>query len=166
MKNANGREMIMTRDNAEWYTAFGAEASSEYRHAGYSRDAILGNIEASPVSDLFFSHENIDALQEAIRYKAYRASGGRHVIDRQSDMDLQQVMRGIFNERAQHLKTDVLLQVRTLNEYVLDYVVPRILTEINSYLKYRWDVTTLPVPMDRSTNMSMKGSKTLEMKYM
>jgi hypothetical protein len=158
--------MIMTRDNDEWYTAFGDEPSREYRHEGYSRDAVMGNTEASPLSQIFFSHQNIDALQDAIRYKAYRASGGRHVIDRQSDMELQQIMRGIFNEHAQHLSHDILLQVRALNEHVLDYVVPRIITEINSYLKFRFDVTTLPVPMDRSPNMSMKGSKTLEMKYM
>jgi hypothetical protein len=156
----NGREIITTKNNGRPYSVFGDDYK-DYHHTSFARDALLGTIESTPVAKLFFSADNIDILQEGIRYKVYQESGSRYVIDRQSDMDLQQIMKGIFNEKARHLPDDVVSQVKCLNTTVLNYVVPRILTEIQSYLKYRVDVTTLPIPLDRSPNVSSKGSKVL-----
>jgi hypothetical protein len=159
----NGREMIMTKTNARPYTAFGDD-HRDYKHTSFARDARIGKVEETPVSSIFYSSHNIHILQEGIRYRVFRESGGRYTIDRQSDVDLQQIMHGIFQENARHRPDDVVRQVRALNGAVLDYTVPRILTEIESYLKYRVDVTTLPLPLERSPNTSVKGTKTLEMR--
>jgi hypothetical protein len=128
----------------------------------YSHEAVKGLIYNTPVSDLFFSANNIDALQQGIRYSVYRASGKHHVIGRQSDVDLILIMKGTYMEHAQHISGHTVGQVKRLNKHVLDYVVPRILTEVDTYLKYRHDVSTLPVPMERAPMMSQKGTRVLE----
>jgi hypothetical protein len=72
-------------------------------------------------------------------------------------------MRSIFLQFAENKPDGVLCQVKELNSRVLDYAVPRILAEVKMYLTYRKDVTTLPQPLERSLNTSVKGSITLEL---
>jgi hypothetical protein len=73
-------------------------------------------------------------------------------------------MKGIFLEHARFLPAGhVVPQVKRLNEKLLDYVLPRVMTEIDAYSKYRADVSSMSVPMDRPVNMSSKGTRQLEM---
>ena len=55
-------------------------------------------------------------------------------------------------------------QIEGLNQLVLDYAVPQVLGEVESYVKYKHDVSTLAVPMQRPAHMSTAGSNTLELK--
>ena len=43
----------------------------------------------------------------------------------------------------------------------LAYSVPRVSSNVQQYLHYKQDVSTLPTPFDHAVNMSQKGSKTL-----
>ena len=125
------------------------------------------NISGSRVASLYFSQTNVDALQHGIRYGVYRDSDGRHVIGRQSDVELAVVMRSVYLEHGRNLQDTeelVLQQVRALNKLVLDYCVPRILGEANMYIRYRHDVSTLPVPLPRGELATTKGDRTLVMK--
>lgn len=119
---------------------------------------------AGSVSDVYFSAANLEALQQGIRYLVYVKSGQRHVIGRQSDTELSIVMRSIYLQYGRNSPIDILGQVRALNRMVLDDVVPRILMELNQYETYRADITQLPQPMERSQNMSAKGTKFLNIR--
>ena len=156
----NGREIIL--HGAE--EPYPLVSETRYRQDLFTREAVCGETETTPVSDLFFSDRNIEYLQQGIRYLVHTKSARSHVIDRQSDLDLLVIMQGIFKEQARHLPYDVIGQVKRLNAAVLNYAVPRIITEIESYLKYRYDVTTMPAPLPRSMNMSSKGERTLELR--
>ena len=123
-----------------------------------------GNRERTPLSDIFFSQTNIDALQEAIRYQVFRQSEDHVVIERQSEVDLRIIMNSIYLEYAKELPYDIVGQVRNLNTIVLAQTVPKIVREIQMYLTYRNDISSLPTPMERSVNMSNRGTKTLETK--
>jgi hypothetical protein len=115
------------------------------------------------VSDLYFSQQNVDAVQGAIRYRVFVASGSKHVIDRQSDVELGIIMRSVFLQESRNMETDIAEQVKVLNTHVIDYCVPRILQEIQGYLQHRRDISTLPVPMERGSIATTKGDKTLVM---
>ena len=54
-------------------------------------------------------------------------------------------------------------QVKNLNKDVLEWAVPRILTNIQQFDKYKQDVSMLPDPIDRPTLTSIAGTKTLEL---
>jgi hypothetical protein len=157
----NGRVQKFKK-NVDEFTMF--DGPDNINYSGFSCEAIRGNNENTPLARLFFSPHNIEMLQNGIRYMVYKESGGRHVIGRQSEIELKIVMRSVFFEHAKHLKYDVVGQTRNLNAIVIKDVVPKIITEVDMYERYKRDVTMLPEPMPRSLNMSTKGSKTLELK--
>lgn len=132
--------------------------------ASFQDEALKGNTTGNHLSDVYFSKENVEALQDGIRFQVYAKSGNRHVIDRQSDTDLKIIMRSVYTEYSRNLDFDILGQIRELNSKVLDYCVNRILEEIKMYLYYRSDISQSYKPMPRSENTSSAGSKTLYLK--
>ena len=115
----------------------------------------------NPISDVFFSQKNMDALQNGIRYLVYKKSAGKLVIDKQSDNELLVIMRSIYLQYCAHKPFNVIEQVRELNSKVLDYAVPVVLTELNQYVNYTNDASKLPIPLEHSKNVSPKGTKVL-----
>lgn len=124
---------------------------------------LSGNMEASPVSQLFFSKQNLQALQDGIRYSVFNLSEGRHNIGEQSNEELIIIMKTMFLTYGKNLVYNVVEQVRELNKLVLDYAIPEIIEQIEMYEKYRQDKAYLPTPLDRFASTTIKGEKTLEM---
>lgn len=135
------------------------------QNESYKSEAVAGLLERTPVSDIYFSAENIDALQHGIRYRVWKETNEQYVIGRQSDTELKIVMRAIFLQYGQ-LRQDVdcLTQVRNLNAIVLDWAVPEVLSNLKQYEAYRRDLSSLPVPLERAQLSTTKGTKTLEIK--
>ena len=71
-------------------------------------------------------------------------------------------MRSIFLQSATNLPNQIKEQVTALNKLVLDYAVPQIFGEAQGYIKYKNDVSTLVVPIERPT--STYTNTTLELK--
>ena len=112
------------------------------------------------VSELFFSELNVNALHEAVRYLVYKFSECKHVIQRQSDDELQIIMRGIYLEHGKNAPFKVVEQVRDLNALVLDFAVPRILNEISAWETYQSQALRNPIPqLDRPASVSVSGPK-------
>lgn len=135
------------------------------RFATDSLNRIWNPADMTPASRIFLSRANVDALQDAIRYRVYVETQGRHVIGRQSDVELGLVMRSVLLQSGRNRDRDgrggTLADVRALNAEVLAYCVPRIVSEILQYINYRMDISTLPVPMQRSGIATQKGSRAL-----
>jgi hypothetical protein len=143
--------------------------NSFYKHSptdnsAFYVEAVQGTFTPNALSNMFFSCNNIDVLQEGIRYKVYQLTNEKHVIGRQSDKDLKVVMRSIYLQYSKNLSTDIIGQVRELNKLVLDWCVREVFSNLQQYDKYVFDVSTLPMPMERSTIATTKGSRTLERK--
>jgi hypothetical protein len=135
-----------------------------YNNTNYAREANAGKYTVNDVSVLFFSPENIDALQDAIRYRVYVETQNKFVIGRQSDQELKIVMRSMYLQFGIYNNSDCVSQVRVLNAKVLDWVVPEVLNNVLQYSRYKYDASTLPMPMDRAPLMTNKGTKVLEIK--
>lgn len=127
----------------------------------FEDDAIKGNFTKNCLNKLFFSDQNIDALQLGLRNKIANITKGETIIGRQSDTELKIIMKGIYLLYGKNLDDNVVEQTRELNKKVLDYAVRRIMTEIEQYNNYVKDASSMHVPLDRSENVSNKGSKTL-----
>lgn len=134
------------------------------KSATFQDEALKGNISGNQLTDIYFSQQNLDALQEGIRYQVYIRSGNRHVIDKQSETDLKIVMRSTYYEHGKNMPYDILNQVKELNYKVIEYCVDKILSEIGMYLRYRADIENNPEPLARSLNTSSAGSKTLQLR--
>jgi len=130
----------------------------------FHSEALKGIQTESLLSRTFFSNKNIDIIQNSIRYNVYSLSNSQHIIGRQSDIQLQIIMRSLYLQFSKNLNTGIREQVQELNNMVVNYCVPRILSEIQQYIVYKSDVSKLPEPIDRSLNLSVKGTKTLILK--
>lgn len=130
----------------------------------FSSEATVGQVQKTPLSDLYFCADNINILQDAIRYRVWVETDQKYVIGRQSDTELKIVMRSIFYQHAMHKASDVVGQVRELNTKVLEWVVPEVVSNLKQYEVYRKDASTLPVPMERAQLSTAKGTRILEQK--
>ena len=126
------------------------------------RDALTGNWETSNLSSAFFSSANIRILQNGIKAGVYKKSNGRFTIADQDEDTLKIIMRSIFLQHSTNLPNNISQQVAAINKMVIDYSVPQIYGEAVSYVKYKNDVSTLVVPIDRPT--STYENNTLEWK--
>ena len=143
------------------YNIYDLHKEDKKQETNFQNEAIKGMHQSNDISKVFFSQQNINALQDAIRYLVYQKRCQKHIIDRQSDNDLKVIMRATYMEHAQHNPRFPLEEIKRLNMIILDYCVPRILQEINMYMRYRRDISSLPVPLDRGEMPSIKGTKAL-----
>lgn len=126
------------------------------------KDEALKSIQSeSPLSRVYFSKDNIDLLQDLIRYNVWEKSNKTYKIGRQSDLQLKIVMRSIYFQYSQNQFDNITKQIERLNDIVVNDCVPRIISNIKQYLKYKQDVSQLRVPMDRPQYLSNAGTKTL-----
>jgi hypothetical protein len=161
MTDFNGRLNITNPRTVE-FPSFYKQVPTDNKT--FYAEAVQGTFTPNELSNIYFSCNNIDVLQDGIRYKIYQLTNGKHIIGRQSDKDLKIVMRSIYLQHSKNLNTDIIGQVRELNAMVLDWCVHEVFSNLQQYDKYLIDVSTLPTPMERSQLMTSKGNKSLEMK--
>ena len=127
------------------------------------QDALVGNWESTPLSDSYFSKENMELLQNGIRAGVYKKSDQRHIIGLQDCDTLRIIMRSIFLQFSGNMKDEITKQLEALNMLVLNYSIPQVFGELEGYIRYREDVSKLPVPLAMPTASSYR-TNTLELK--
>ncbi len=128
----------------------------------FEHDMLRGNWESNNLSKAFFSPENIQVIQNSIRKEVLTRSGDkRYVIDEQSVDELKIIMRGIYYQYARNLPRDIAAQVADLNQKVVDWSAPHILSAVDHYFYYLKDISTMPVPLQMPQSMSSAGTRTL-----
>jgi hypothetical protein len=158
--NANGRVNILDPINSSVFQLYDKIPIDE-KTTSY-RNALTGNIEDNKLSKTFFSSGNILILQHGLMGGVYKSSGGRFRIGYQNEDTLKIIMRSIFLQHSANLPHSITQQVEELNKLVLDYAIPQICSEAEGYIKYKNDVSTLPVPL--SHGVSTYSSNVLELK--
>lgn len=119
------------------------------------------NAECNLLNQLFMSTENIENLQQRIRYEVYMASNKEHIIARQDDTELVIIMRSIYFTYGKNLPTNIRGQIQELNDLVLQDCVPKILSAVQGDMRYLYDASTNPMPLAHPQFMSNKGQKVL-----
>lgn len=126
-------------------------------------DAIRASNHACTDNELittFFSNQNIAVIQKALREEVKRVHGW--TISRQDDTELVLIMRGVFNmNNASVLDHDLIDQVHRLNDLVVEYTLPRLVTNIKHYIGYLRDSSRPYRLVDRPINTSRRGEFTL-----
>ncbi len=127
------------------------------------KQVLTGVHECNLLNEIFFSPENLEYLQTAIRYQVWLVSNKQHVIARQSDTEIQIIMRSIYLQYGKFLPTSVKQQIKELNDLVIQECVSKILSQIQQHLWYLWHASknTPWTPLEHPKNMSTAGLKTL-----
>ena len=114
--------------------------------------------ESSALTRLFFSEENREGLQQAIRYQAYVDTGT--VIGRQSDRELMVVMRRVIEDGASAYQGESLTDaVKRLNDQTLQAAIPDVIGAVRQHQRYIREIQTpVPVPLEHAVSMSSRGT--------
>ncbi len=152
---ANGRVILYSGTNFAPYETY--QGSLEPQKC--FTDSVKHIHVASSLTESYFSRENVDSIQQELIKRIYNQTG--HAISRQSDMNLQIIMRSIYLQYGKNLPCQIKEQVIELNEEVLKECMRIILPNIQQTIGYRNDLQKLPTVMNRALNVSSKGSKTL-----
>ena len=127
------------------------------------KDKAVSNIQQKTLlSEMYFSQDNINNLQNIIRYRIYKMTDNKHIISRQSDADLKIIMRSYYLQYSKNCPTNIKEQIQELNEMVLAYSIPQVYNELMQHIGYVNDIQQLPTPIPRALNLSSKGTKHLK----
>ena len=128
-------------------------------------ESFNGNIKhiqtETKLSKQYFSKENIDYLQNKIIETVYKKSNNKYKLGRQSDVQLEIIMRSIYLSYSKNMDCNIDEQIKVLNDKVLDYSCNSIMSEIIQYVGYIDDISAPIKNMDYPTNVSTSGEKTL-----
>ncbi len=158
--NLNGRVNIIQPDTSKLFKMYDAIPKKEV--TSYT-NALQGNWENSTFSIAFFSKQNIQIIQNAIRAGVYKMSKEQYLIGPQSEDTLKIIMRSVFLQNSANMLCHITQQIEALNNIVIEYCVKQIYGEAQGYLTYLHDASTLVTPIQRPV-MSSTSSKTLELK--
>lgn len=150
----NGRIDIKspsTTDLFKMYDKIPAHQCTTFRNPteGIWNDTIL--------SQVFFSRENIQIIQNGIRAGVYERSNNQYVIGPQDCDSLKIIMRSVFLQHASNLPNNIRDQIAELNKIVLNYCIQQVYSEAQGYMKYVDDVSTLAVPIAHPVQASNTG---------
>jgi hypothetical protein len=112
-----------------------------------STDSVKGILEETNLSRLFFSPQNIDALQNMIRYYVHKLTDGQ-IVSKQSPDELFIVMRSMMLQYGNFINTNILQEIKRLNSKVVKICSDKVSQEVLQYGKYVVDLQNLPVPLD------------------
>ena len=157
--NMNGRVDIMNFPGKQIFKLYQEPNSG---NNNFNEEAVHTIHESNSLNTVFFSKENINLLQDIIRHQVYLQTNKKHIIGRQSDIQLKLIMRSIYFQYSKNLQYDIKKQIRRLNELVVQECIPKIITGIEQYLTYKKDVSGLSVPLERPKYLSSAGTKTLQ----
>lgn len=124
-------------------------------------EALYGIQETSLLNQLYFSKKNMEIIQNMIRHTVYVNSDNKYIIDRQSDIELEIVMRSIYLQHSPNRPDKIKEQIEYLNKLVTDWCTEQIIPEVQQYYGYIKEIEYMPVPMDLPLNLSSKGSRSL-----
>lgn len=155
-QNYNAKIYINENENPPNYDLYQGSNSPQS-----SFDNSLSSIvEKNNLSDAYFSKNNVDVIQELIRVRILEESNGQYNIGRQSDLQLQIIMRSIYLSYGRNRPDDIKGQVDELNRLVVKEAIQVILPNIRQYLGYRQDISTPRHIMSHPVNPSNAGLKT------
>lgn len=154
----NGREQILNYNPYDKFKLYDTikvkNKTTDYRNA------LQGSWCNCPLSQTFFSKENIVNIQNLLKQKVFEYSN--YQIGDQNETALKMNMRNIYFEFSKNLPNNIQEQVNELNEILANKLVPKIISEATAYIKYKRDISTLIVPIDRP--ISTYTNNVLELK--
>ena len=154
-------------DNEEYSTNIYQDGFTKndesYYCGGNSSLAIRGQqMNNSPVSELYFSGENMRRIQSQLKREvAYLSKGKYKLVVDQDEADLLIMMRQVFFDHVQNLPYNIVRQVKRLNKHTVDYLIPDIMTNIKQNVAYLKEIANPINPIALPMNVSNAGRRSL-----
>lgn len=111
----------------------------------------------TPLGNAFFSDFNRESIHSALTNDVQGKTG--YIIDRQSDSDLQAIMKSVYIRMAYDEYQDIRGQVGKMNAAVVSEASRMVMTGVLQQLVYMKDIGSNPVPLAAPTSTSTYGEK-------
>jgi hypothetical protein len=160
----NGRVNLNPREGAGGSSVPDSAGFSypKQTEVNFASDMLRGNWDHTAVSDAFFTRKNVEVIQNEIQKDVYRISGPKKwIIDSQDVDEIKMIMRAMYLQYSKNNTFNIDGQINELNQLVIKWSVPRIMSEIEQYNYYLNDISHLPVPIQAPVSMSSAGTKSL-----
>ena len=112
-----------------------------------STDSVKGILEENNLTRLFFSPQNIEAIQSMIRYYVHKLTNGQ-IVSKQSPDELFVIMRSILLQYGNFLSSGIIDEIKRLNRKVVNICVEKVSIEVDQYNHYIDDLQKLPTPLE------------------
>ena len=112
---------------------------------------------ATPLSSAFFSDFNREKIHNDIIQIIKNKTG--YTISRQSDQDLQALMRKVYIDLVRDSSTDILNQVEKMNRQVSKEATTTISSGMLQQIVYLRDISANPIPLAVPLSTSTYGNK-------
>lgn len=125
--------------------------------------ALLNNVEeTNELNRLYFSMENQQFLLNKLKYEVFKKT--KIVIPEQNPTDLFLVMRGMYLENYRYLLNNQSLtqQINFFNQYVIDWCIPNIISNLEQHLAYLKDIDSPLSPIEHGLNTNLYGDRQLQ----
>ena len=103
----------------------------------FQTEALYGIQEKTKLNELFFSKANMEIIQNKIRYQVYLNTDKKHIIGKQSDVELEIVMRSTYLQHSPNLPNQITKQIQYLNDLVTNWCVEKIIPEVYQYMIFK-----------------------------
>jgi len=129
------------------------------------RQELIGSVHCpTPLNTVFFSHANLEKLQQSIQDQVFAMSGNKHRIDRQNDDDVKIIMRSYYMMFGRNNPNTVASDLADLNARVVGYASAKIFSELDFYMFYRKDIEEFAPPIANPMNVHVFGTRYGELK--
>ena len=116
----------------------------------------------SKVGKVFFGVENIKRIQKNIKREIYNRSYKKYRLkEDQNVLHLLQAMIVVYEQFTKDLPYEIIRQVKYLNEQLLQYVSPDIMTNITQHYGYLSDIKNPVEPIQQPINVNNAGRSQL-----
>ena len=143
-KTNNGRVDIKTPNTSKLFQMYDKIPANQ---CTTFRSATEGLWDSTTLSQVFFSEQNIQIIQNGIRAGVYERSNGQYLIGPQDCDSLKIIMRSVYLQHAANQPNNITEQIVELNKIVLNYCIQQVYSEAQGYMKYLDDASTLVVPI-------------------
>ena len=158
-RSKNGR-VIIDSDNIKKFNLF-EDIDNDYKSCNNNN---LNNLQSeSLLSSVFFSDQNMNIIQNAIRYKIWLITNKQQIISKQCNIQLNIVMKSIYFQYSKNLNTKIKEQIIELNDKVMNYCVNNIYNNLQQYKTYTNDISSGLKVMDLPKIDNVKGEKTFRL---
>jgi len=130
----------------------------------HRQDLVGTQHKETPLNVVFFSQDNINHIQKAVRDQVYLMSGNKYNIDKQNEDDIKIIMRSYYLMYAKNNPKMISEELEDLNRRTIGYVSGKVYSEVEFYIFYRKDIESFAPPIANPTNVHVYGSRSNELK--
>ena len=158
-RTKNGRVGDLGNENVKQYNLFETINDNKCNNKNNLKNIQSDNL----LNNVYFSNDNIEIIQNAIRYNIWISTKKKHLISKQSETQLNIIMRSIYLQYSKNMDYKIKEQVESLNKRVINYCVDNIYNNLLQYDNYKKDISTGLQIMEHPKTDTVKGTKTFRL---